>query len=219
MKKLIMYFFVLSLIVNNITVPIHAQENKFPDVIEGEFDEPEFTYTISEEERKSDIDRQIQESLAQTPVVAMDEIVYEYVVVDDSFKNPKITPYSNYYKAGGQSKGGTIFENSIGSIHWKSSGGETIDISLSVSLSAGPASISVGLGVGSVTSPSQAERSMQITKNQIGVPVMLYVRKSYAVTRYAVYKYNKYSGPSTKVLSHYQDYKTPYSISLMIKEL
>lgn len=191
-KLVIRLAVLISLLINGIS-PVIALETKDDGIIHSYS-----SYSLSQEE----IDEQLRKQIENEVSPCMDEYMYEYIDLGTD-----ISKKSGYDLANNQPKTGVVFESGIGAIHWKDSSTVAATVSLSVGFSKGPGNITVGITPGTRVTSGVYEYSAFINNKQIGKYVKLYVAKDYEVHRYAVYRYNKYSGPSTKTFYKYEDKK------------
>ncbi|UTY39536.1 hypothetical protein NMU03_01490 [Allocoprobacillus halotolerans] len=166
------------------------------------------SYTFSDEEIEQAINEQINNQVSPM----MDEYMYEYVNI-----GTKTTSKSPYYRAANQPIKRVVFETSAGSINWKDTSTVAATVSLSVSFPVGKGSISVGITPGQRVTSGTYSYSPQIKPSQVGKHVLLYVAKDFSVQHFAVYRYMKYSGSSTKQFYKYEDFKTLSSIYFDIR--
>ncbi len=199
LMKLIPLCLTLSLIV--VSIPVSAYENE--EVIHSYS-----SYTFSEEEIKQALEEQLNTQIEPY----MNEYIYEYVDLGE-----KVSSRSSYYKAANQPVNGVVFKNGGGSINWKDTSTVAATVSLSVGFSKGPKSFSVGITPGQRVTSGTYSYSPQISPSQVGKKVLLYVAKDYVVHRYAVYRYEKYAGASTKTFYKYEDQKAISTIYFDIR--
>lgn len=115
------------------------------------------------------------------------------------------TAWCAYKEAFNQPPNGTIFQAAGSSFGWSDSSQTRGTGSISVSINGTFVSVGISYTPGKV---GGVTRNFAVPSNLLHKRVKLYIRRQYKVVRYAVYKYNKYSGKSTEKFSHYHNEKT-----------
>ncbi len=122
------------------------------------------------------------------------------------------TGLSPYKEAFSQPSGGTKFNSANSGFYWADSSQTNGSYSVSLTIGGTIASVSLAYQPGNV---SVGGSFSAITPSQVGKYVKLYVARKYSVTRYAVYKVNKYTG--SKTFWYYEHLSVPISQDFLIK--
>ena len=122
------------------------------------------------------------------------------------------TGLSAYKEAFSQPSGGTKFSSANSGFYWADSSQTNGSYSVSLTIGGTIASVSLAYQPGNITSGGVY---VGITSSQVGKYVKLYVARKYSVTRYAVYKVNKYSGDKT--FSYYEHVSVPCARAFTIR--
>lgn len=196
MKKILLKLSLTALTVMCFSTGINAKSNN------SETASNHTTYQLTEQEKNQAVLEVAQNELARQK--ANKPVTRGY---DDEMMLLKEVGHKDvwtgYRQVPGQSLKGTIFRTKGSGFYWSDARKTNGTVSLSASIGGKVFSISVGFQPGTVVQASG--KIAKIRDNQVNKRVKLYVRREYRVTRYAVYTYKKYQGPSKAKFYKYQN--------------